>query len=461
MSERRVLVVDDDPEMRRALCEVVERTGHPVHGAVDGPSALARLSGESYALMISDMRMPGMTGLELLRRVRESQPDLPFVLVTAYGKVDEAVQAMKAGAFDFLQKPFRAEAIADVLRRAIAFETAAPAEPAAVVRANERPEEKALVTSDPKMRQILETLRSIAHSKATVLITGESGTGKEVLARFIHKTSSRKDRRFIAVNCAALPPGLLESELFGHEKGSFTGAVSQRLGRFEQADGGTLLLDEVTEIDLLLQAKLLRAIQEGEIDRVGGRAPVRVDTRLIATTNRDLGRAVAEGKFREDLYYRLNVFPVRIPPLRERAADIPHLVGHFVERHSHKNGCRVPVVSPEAMGMLAQHAWPGNVRELENCLERAVLLANGSAIAPEHLSLGGDFARASIGLRAALADAAAPGASNLRDQERRLILQTLRETHGNRTEASKRLGISIRTLRNKLREYRGAGLLTA
>ena len=458
MSEKRILVVDDDPEMRRALCEAVERSGHAVHGASDGPSALAKLAGERYALLISDMRMPEMTGLELLRRVREHHAELPFVLVTAYGKVDEAVQAMKAGAFDFLQKPFRADAIADVVRRglALAQEAAAPPEPSRIV--DGRAEDRALLTRDPRLAQVLETLRSISQSKVTVLLQGESGTGKEVFARYIHKHSARKDKRFVGVNCAALPSGLLESELFGHEKGAFTGAVSQRLGRFEQADGGTLLLDEVTEIDLALQAKLLRVLQEGEVDRVGGRAPVRVDTRIVATTNRELRRAVQDGQLREDLYYRLNVFPIVLPPLRERRDDIPLLSQHFIERHNRRNGCTVTGLSAQAHALLRDHPWPGNVRELENCLERAVLLAQSGPVEPPHLAFG--FAPGTATHNAAHEEDSGVGdARTLRDQERRLILRTLRETAGNRTEASKLLGISIRTLRNKLREYRGAGML--
>jgi DNA-binding NtrC family response regulator len=442
----RILVVDDDPEMRRALVESLERAGYSAHGAECGSAALARLSGEPYRLVVSDLRMPGMTGLDLLRRIRESHPEMPVVIVTAYGRVDEAVQAMKAGAFDFLQKPFRAEALEEVVQRALAEGPAA-----ATGAPTPRGEERTLVTRDPRMRQILDTLHSIAQSKVTVLITGESGTGKEVVARTLHRQSSRHDRPFVAVNCAALPAGVLESELFGHEKGAFTGAVSQRIGRFEQAHGGTLLLDEITEIDLGLQAKLLRAIQEGEIERIGGRGPIRVDVRIIATTNRDLRKAVAEGEFREDLYYRLNVFPIELPPLRERPSDIPLLAEHFLERHNRKNRCQVEGLSREALNLLRLHAWPGNVRELENCLERAVLLAKSGLVMPEHLAMG----------IAPAAGSADDSSRNLREQERRLILQTLRETGGNRSAASRRLGISIRTLRNKLREYRGAGLLEA
>jgi two-component system response regulator FlrC len=457
MMERKILVVDDDPEMRRALVDTLERAGHAAHGVQDGMSALGRLSAESYRLIISDMRMPEMSGLDLLRRVHQDRPELPFVLITAYGRVEEAVQAMKCGAFDFLQKPFRADALEEVVQRALRAEP----QPAAAVPAAERLEEKALVTQDGKMRQILDTLRSIAQSKVTVLIAGESGTGKEVLARYIHRVSTRRDRRFVAVNCASLPSGLLESELFGHEKGAFTGAVEKRIGRFEQADGGTLLLDEVTEIDLGLQAKLLRVLQEGEVDRVGGRGPVKVDVRVIATSNRDLRRAVARGQFREDLYYRLNVFPIELPPLRERRSDLPSLCEHFVDRHNARNGCRVTGISRTALEVLRLHSWPGNVRELENCLERAVLLAGTGLIEPEHLAIG----MAPVATALAVEPGSVPGigsdadSRNLHEQERRLILQTLRETGGNRTEASRRLGISIRTLRNKLREYRGAGLL--
>jgi DNA-binding NtrC family response regulator len=447
MAQPRILVVEDDPEMRRALVEALERAGHSVHSASDGLAALHRLAAEPYALVVSDLRMPEMNGLELLRRARELHPEIPVVLITAFGRVDEAVQAMKAGAFDFLQKPFRAEALEEVVQRAMRGEEGRPASPE---RAVETLEERTFVTQDARTRRLLETLRAIGQSKVTVLISGESGTGKEVLARYIHHHSSRRDKALVAVNCAALPATLLESELFGHEKGAFTGAVCQRIGRFEQAHGGTLLLDEVTEIDLNLQAKLLRALQEGEVDRIGGRRPVKVDVRIIATTNRDLATAVSQGKLREDLYYRLSVFPVELPPLRERPGDIPLLAQYFVERHNARNGCSVKGISRAALELLKVQRWPGNVRELENCLERAVLLAREGTIEPEHLLLG-------VGP----APAAPAGAEtcNLRQHERRLILQALRETGGNRTEASRRLGISIRTLRNKLREYRGAGLL--
>ncbi|HZS12506.1 MAG TPA: sigma-54 dependent transcriptional regulator [Nitrospirales bacterium] len=447
---RAVLVVDDEPSMRVALAESLRRNGYGVVQASDGQEALTRLSQTKPWVVLTDLRMPRLGGLEMLQEIKKRSPHTAVVVMTAYGTVESAVEAMKHGATDFLLKPFAAEALERVLARLDAVDPTRHG-PSEIARAGARE----ILTQDAGMSRVLGTAEVVAASQATVLINGESGTGKEMLARFIHARSPRAHRPFIAVNCAALPDGLLESELFGHERGAFTGAVLRKLGKFEMADGGTLLLDEITEMDLGLQAKLLRVLQEREVDRVGGREPVRVDIRVIATTNRSLRDAVESGRFREDLYYRLNVFPITLPPLRERAVDVPLLARHFAQEAAARNGLRPPVLSEAAVTLLAERRWRGNVRELENVVERAVLLATDGQVGPQHLvaedmpaadrAQGGGSAAASV-------------ARSLWEVERDHILRMLNDANGNRTHAAKRLGISIRTLRNKLREYREQGI---
>jgi two-component system response regulator FlrC len=450
---RAVLVVDDEPSMRLALTESLRRNGYGVIQAMDGQQAIERLGKEKPWLVLTDMKMPRVSGLELLKEVKRRSPSTNVVVMTAYGTVEAAVEAMKEGASDFLLKPFAADALERVLARLESGETGQ-----AAGRETGRTPSRPVVTQDPGMQRVLSMAEVVATSQATVLILGESGTGKELLARFIHGRSPRAHGPFIAVNCAALPEGLLESELFGYERGAFTGAMVRRIGKFEMAHGGTLMLDEISEMALGLQAKLLRVLQEREIDRVGGRSPVQIDIRVVATTNRSLRQEVEAGRFREDLYYRLNVFPITVPPLRARATDIPLLAQHFVPAACQRNGLSVVPISEEALRFLTARAWPGNVRELENAVERAVLLARGKPIEAQHfhleeVSAGPDRPCLLSHTAPAQCETAGAGGS-LWGMERELIMNTLASVGGNRTHAARRLGISIRTLRNKLREYR-------
>ncbi len=458
-----MLVVDDEPSMRLALTESLRRSGYGATPVADGHEALARLSEDRPWLVLTDLRMSRLSGLEVLREIKRRSPSTSVVVMTAYGTVETAVEAMKHGASDFLLKPFATEALEQVLARLEAAEARplpgpplgeerqpalSPSEGVGVRRGGTRP----FLGRAPAMARVFAAAETVAPTQATVLITGESGTGKELLARYLHSRSPRAHRPFIAVNCATLPDGLLESELFGHERGAFTGAVVRKLGKFELAHGGTLLLDEITEMNVALQAKLLRVLQERVVDRVGGREPVDVDIRVIATTNRDLWREVELGRFREDLFYRLNVFPIALPPLRERPEDIPLLARHFVAACAARNGLAAPALSEAALAALAVRPWRGNVRELENVMERAVLLAAGGVIGPEHVSA--DEAAAALPAVAAPSRPDESAGRSLWEMERELIFSTLAQLKGNRTHAAKRLGISVRTLRNKLREYR-------
>lgn len=441
----RVFIVDDDPSMRTALLETVRRLGYTVQGAADGVEALERIGKFHPWLVLTDLKMPRLNGLELIKELRARAPYATIVLMTAYGTVETAVEAMKFGASEYLLKPFSM----DLLERVIGNLKAGREEGIAAPSPAQTGDSRTILTQDPGMIRLLSTVESVAASQATVLIHGESGTGKELLARFIHNRSPRAHRPFVAVNCAALPDGLLESELFGHERGAFTGALIRKIGRFEMAHTGTLLLDEISEMNLSLQAKLLRVLQEREVDRVGGRDPVPVNIRVIATTNRSLYREVEQGRFREDLYYRLNVFPIAVPPLRERVIDIPVLARHFVAQAAMRNGLPQPALSEQTVVHLQRLAWKGNVRELENVMERAVLLAGQGPIQPDHCSTKhGEEMAAPVGQPQASSN------GSLWEMERELIFKTLARVKDNRTHAAKELGISIRTLRNKLREYR-------
>ena len=444
----RILIVDDDPSMRTALMESVRRLGYDVQGALDGADAVERVSLYKPWLVVTDLKMPRLGGLDLIKEIKSRSPHTLMVLMTAYGTVETAVEAMKYGASDYILKPFST----DLLERVIGNLKARGADgstssPAPI-------DQRSILTQDPGMARLLSTVEGVAASQATILINGESGTGKELLARFIHNRSPRAHRPFIAVNCAALPDGLLESELFGHERGAFTGAIMKKIGKFEMAHTGTLLLDEISEMNMGLQAKLLRVIQEREVDRVGGREPVSVNIRVIATTNRSLYHEVEQGRFREDLYYRLNVFPITVPPLRERPADIPLLARHFVAVSAARNNLPLPTVSAEAYATLQDRRWKGNVRELENVMERAVLLAGKEPIHVGHLLLESGGQPAPPAPVPSLPQPSGNG--SLWEMERDLIFQTLARVRENRTHAAKELGISIRTLRNKLREYRGS-----
>jgi DNA-binding NtrC family response regulator len=443
----RILIVDDDPSMRTALMESVRRLGYDVQGAIDGADAVEQVSRYKPWLVVTDLKMPRLGGLDLIKEIKHRSPHTLMVLMTAYGTVETAVEAMKYGASDYILKPFSTDLFERVIANLKARGTDASAPSPAPI------DQRSILTQDPGMVRLLSIVEGVAASQATILINGESGTGKELLARFIHSRSPRAHRPFIAVNCAALPDGLLESELFGHERGAFTGAIMKKIGKFEMAHTGTLLLDEISEMNMGLQAKLLRVIQEREVDRVGGREPVSVNIRVIATTNRSLYHEVEQGRFREDLYYRLNVFPITVPPLRERPADIPLLARHFVTVSAARNGFPLPAVSAEAYAMLQDRRWKGNVRELENVMERAVLLAGNETILPGHLLMESGGQPVSP---APVPSVPQPsGNGSLWEMERELIFQTLTRVRENRTHAAKELGISIRTLRNKLREYRG------
>jgi DNA-binding NtrC family response regulator len=434
--QQELLVVDDEPQMLIAINETLRRQGYAITTAGSGIEALCRLKEKYFQLVLTDVRMPEVSGIELLRKVKNLSPDTPVILLTAYGTVQSAVDAMKHGAFDYLLKPFSSEALESVVRRALA---SAPGRDERVSRD--------ILTQDRVFSRVLERASQCAPSSATVLLQAESGTGKELLARMIHRKSLRSNGPFVAVNCAALPENLLESELFGFEKGAFTGAAASKPGKFELAHRGTLLLDEIGEMAPILQAKLLRVLQEKEVDRIGSKAPVRIDVRVIATTNRNLVELVGDGRFREDLFYRLNVVALSIPPLRERIGDIPLLVDLFCRRYAQETGKKDMRCSPEAVAHLECHDWPGNVRELENAIQRAVALCPGEVIEPEDLCLVRTSPSAS-------APAQLPGSgTTMREMERELISRTLRETGGNRTHAARILGISLRTLRNKLNEF--------
>ncbi len=443
-----ILVVEDDPNLRDAICDTLELAGRGFLAVGGGAEALAELEKAPVALVLSDVRMMPMDGIALLKAVRERHPHLPVVLMTAYAEVGRAVEAMRAGACDFLLKPFEPQALLAQIEKYELPETGSAT---------------GVVAIDPATANLFTIAARVAQTDATVLLTGESGVGKEVVARFIHTRSVRKNGPFVAINCAAIPETLLEATLFGYEKGAFTGATQATAGKFEQANGGSLLLDEVTEMPLGLQAKLLRVLQEREVERVGGKKPVPLNIRIIATSNRDMAEAVKKGIFREDLYYRLNVFPVAIPSLRERPEDIVPLARHFIATHAGQLGRRAMMLSPHAEAVVRGHLWPGNVRELENVMQRALILAPGNSIEPEHLNLGPVSASESS-VSAMLLPRVPPNlpetesrVDNMKDLEREHILRTLAEVGGSRRLAVERLGISERTLRYKLAQYRDEG----
>ena len=454
MKRESILIVDDEPSMRMALSESLESCGYEICTSGDGADALNKFREDRFKIVITDMRMPKMSGMEVLRGIKRISPQTPVIIITAYGTVNTAIEAMKEGASDFIMKPFSLEHLESVVKSVVAKSSGKRDDSPYLRRRSSN--RKVFITKDKKMLYLLKLLRSIAKSKSTILIEGESGTGKELLARYIHRHSNRSNMQFIAVNSAAIPQNLLESEMFGYEKGAFTGASQRKLGKFELANGGTLLLDEISEMDLCLQAKLLRVIQESEIDRLGGKTSIPLDVRIIATTNRDLKKCIAEKKFREDLYYRLSVIPVKVPPLRERKGDIILLANYFLKKYSQLNNISKPKLSKEAIDILKSQRWPGNVRELENVIERSVLICGGETILPEHLYLE-DEERYIASLSEDTTETSKLSISNnttLRDMEKKLILETLEKVEGNKTKASKILGISIRTIRNKLNQYK-------
>ncbi|WP_417694180.1 sigma-54-dependent response regulator transcription factor FleR [Pseudomonas sp.] len=450
----KVLLVEDDRALREALADTLVLAGHDYTAVGSAEDALLAVAQESFGLVVSDVNMPGMDGHQLLGLLRTRQPQLPVLLMTAHGAVERAVDAMRQGAADYLVKPFEPKALLDLVARHALGSPAVEGEgPVAI---------------EPASAQLLALAARVARSDSTVLISGESGTGKEVLARYIHQQSRRASEPFIAINCAAIPDNMLEATLFGHEKGSFTGAISAQAGKFEQADGGTILLDEISEMPLGLQAKLLRVLQEREVERVGARKPISLDIRVVATTNRDLAGEVAAGRFREDLYYRLSVFPLAWRPLRERTADILPLAERLLSKHVNKMKHAAAKLSPEAQAFLIAYRWPGNVRELDNAIQRALILQQGGLIQPEDFCLSGPVACAPLPAVAAVPAFAPPvevegesaGAlgDDLRRREFQMIIDTLRAERGRRKEAAERLGISPRTLRYKLAQMRDAGM---
>jgi len=468
-----ILIIDDNETIREGLQHVVKKMGHAPVTAASGKEGLARFREARPDFVITDLKMEGLDGVEVLRSVRELDPDCPAMIVTAFGTVETAVEAMKLGAFDFLIKPFAPEVVRLKVERALELRAARRGKARleaenAYLRGEEESRFGEMVGSTEAMRKVFTVVERVAPTDTSVAVYGESGTGKELVARAIHTRSKRAAGPFIKVNCGALAETLLESELFGHEKGAFTGAIARRIGKFEEANGGTLLLDEISEMDARLQAKLLRAIQEREIDRVGGLKPVKVDIRIIATSNRDLAEAVKHGVFREDLLYRLNVVNLRLPPLRERPRDIQALARHFAQKYAAANGLAYRPIAPSTERLLAGHPWRGNVRELENTIHRAVLLATGADIQPEAIRLPDGTqvghvrsdlpAPVQVAVNNAVAVTRGLVGRTVADVERDLILDTLDHCLGNRTHAANILGISIRTLRNKLREYSQAGL---
>ena len=481
MISNPILIVDDEVEMRIAMSETLKHCGYPVelsHNAID---ALKKYKENDYSMVITDMTMPKRSGLELLKDIKRLDSAKPVIMATAYATVETAVEAMKHGAFDYIKKPIDFDSFLFLVERALAFKghtgSMVPLEgEPKPVKGRVTESSKEIVTQNQEMLNLLDVTKNISKSKATVLIQSESGTGKELLAHYIHDHSERAGKPFVAVNCAALPDTLLESELFGYKKGAFTGANQDHRGKFEQAHTGTILLDEISEMALPLQAKLLRVLQEHEIDKVGGKEPIQVDVRVVATTNRGMLEMVESGKFREDLYFRLNVIPLALPALRERMDDLPVLVEHFLDKHSRLNKRERPTVSPETMAILRDYRWRGNVRELENVVERALLLCDGKEIKPHNLLMHSQMGKQSINQDLARATTSQPTSESaeeipeskdsalgievgmsMKEAEKKLIFETLRETGGNRTKAAKILGISIRTLRNKLNEYRAEG----
>ena len=445
----KILVVDDESSHRKMIEAVLSDEGYEIKQADDGQAAIDAVGNEFFDLILMDIRMGKVGGIEALSQIKDISPGIPIIIMTAYASVDTAVEALKAGAYDYLTKPLDIDELKIIVGKALRFHKLEKENIFLKERLNDRFDFSKIIGRGPAMKTLFDTMALVAPSEATVLIFGESGTGKELIADAIHQNSSRRDQPFIKVNCAALPETLLESELFGHEKGSFTGAVARKQGRFQLAHKSSIFLDEVAEMASTTQAKILRVLQEREFEPLGGTQTIKVDTRVIAATNKNLEDEIKEGRFREDLYYRLNVVNLEVPPLRERREDISLLADFFLKRYAEKNKRIIKGFTPRAMDLLMRYEWPGNVRELENVVERAVILARGEMVTPAEfpdilLQLDPEIKATYVNL--------SPGRT-LKDVEKDMIIRTLEETGGNRTHAAKILGISRRTLQLKLKEY--------
>ncbi len=457
---KQVLIVDDEPNLRKILSAQLTRDGYDVLTAEDGEQGLQLLREHHIDLVITDLKMPKVDGMTLLKKALEEDPELPIVLVTAHGTIDTAVEALKSGAFDFVTKPFDKDEVRQIVAKALKTRELRGAD--ATSTPTSRGARFGIIGTSPGIAELYAILERVADTPTTVLITGESGTGKELVARALHEHSSRKDKPFIKVNCAAIPKELIESELFGYERGAFTGAVASKPGRFELANGGTLFLDEIGEIPIEMQVKLLRALQESEFERVGGIKTIRVDVRLVAATNRDLKKLIASGSFREDLFYRLNVVPIRLPALRERTGDIPLLVEHFLVKFNERLKKRVDGVERDAMDLLVQYPWPGNIRELENVVERSVLFCDTHALNASDLSpeVRGIAALSNVPVTDADLHAALASEGGLKEHvkvamsrlERELVSRALSQTNANVTHAARLLKISRKGLQLKMKE---------
>ncbi len=437
---QKILVVDDEQNIRRMLNRVLSSEGFIVKEAINGLEALKRLEEEDYSLVLLDLKMPGLNGIETLKKIREFDINLPIIMISAYGSISEAVEAMKLGALDYLIKPFDIEELKIIVERAIKqYELR-------VENIYYREEEEKrfnfdeIIGKSKAIKRVLEMVKSVSVTPATVLITGESGTGKELIARAIHKNSPGNKNPFVVVNCVAFSSHLLESELFGHEKGAFTGAISKRIGRFEMAKGGTIFLDEIGEVDPVIQTKLLRFLQEKEFERVGSSKSIKVDVRILSATNLDLKKKAEDNNFRQDLYYRLNVFNIEVPPLRERKEDIPLLVEHFIHKYDKILNKKVEEISPQAMELLLNYAYPGNIRELENILERSMIMAKNNIMDETYFAFINkeNFSEKK---------------GTLKEVEKELIIKFLIQNKSNRTKTAELLGISRRSLQNKIKEY--------
>jgi DNA-binding NtrC family response regulator len=445
----RILVVEDDPHARQGLSDLLGAWGYETDTAADGAEGLEKIEAFNPAVVISDLRMPQVTGMDLLRQLHDARPGLRFIMLTGQGTIEEAVEATKLGAYNFLEKPVDPKKLQVELRNCLERQESERQLEVAHRRLRDLGVLGSLVGSSGKMQEVMRLIGMVAPSKASVLITGESGTGKELAARTIHELSPRQPKSFVAVNCAAIPESLMESEIFGHEKGAFTGAVERRMGCFELADGGTLLLDEIGEMPIATQAKLLRVLEDSKVRRLGSKSEISVDVRVLAATNKIPDDAIAQGQLRSDLYFRLNVVHVAMPPLREHLDDLTDLVAALLDNLNRKHGRSVKSISPEALEAFRRYSWPGNVRELRNMLERALVTCSGEFLGKENMGL--DLGRpvvagAGDGLRLR------PGMT-VDEAERRLILETLTFTENNKTRAAELLGISLKTLHNKLKEY--------